>query len=133
MARQTPLSRAARERAGRRAEWLAELLLRLKFYRILDRRFRSGRGEIDIVARRGKTLTFVEVKSRPTREAAFNALTPAGERRIADAAIIWMSRYSDMAPDEVRYDLVTVARLWPRHHRDVFRPGRDPRDPSSVF
>ena len=58
---------AARRRAhiyGLRAEWVAALLLRLKGYRVLDRRFAAAGGEIDLVARRGATIAFVEVKAR---------------------------------------------------------------------
>lgn len=133
MAQPGSLDRAARERAGRRAETLAELLLRLKGYRILARRFRSGRGEIDLVARRGRQIVFVEVKARRDHAAARAALTPAGERRIADAAIIWLSRQKDVADADIRYDLITVAGVWPRHHKDAFRPNPSGRDPSDLF
>lgn len=50
---------------GRRAEWLAALLLSLKGYRILARNYVVRGGEIDLVARRGSTVIFVEVKARP--------------------------------------------------------------------
>ena len=57
--------RRARYWRGIVAEWLASVLLMLRGYSILARRFRSPFGEIDIVARRGKRLAFVEVKRRP--------------------------------------------------------------------
>ncbi|WP_370335631.1 YraN family protein [Parvularcula marina] len=133
MARPDTVSRAAHERAGRRAEWLAELLLRAKGYSILARRFRSGKGEIDLVARRGATLAFVEVKARPSHEQAAIAITPTGEKRIAAAAVIFLSRHPELSPEMVRYDLITVAGLWPRHHKDAFRPAPDSRDPAALF
>jgi putative endonuclease len=55
------LKRAA-SRSGWRAEQIAVFALRLKGYRILAVRFSAKGGEIDIVARRGTTIAFVEVK-----------------------------------------------------------------------
>lgn len=133
MARPDAIARARHERAGRRAEWLAELLLRLKGYRVLARRFRSGHGEIDLVAARGRTICFVEVKARPARDDARLAITPAAERRIAASAVIWLGRYRANHQGDVRYDLITVVRGLPRHHRDVFRPEPDSRHGAGVF
>ena len=112
--------RVAAERAGRRAEDLACLLLRLKGYRVLDRRYRCSGGEIDIVARRGRVVCFVEVKARGTREAALRALTPRGRQRIERAASVWLARAGG-AP-AVRFDLVTVVGWRPRHLKQAWRP-----------
>ncbi|MFP3339830.1 YraN family protein, partial [Micrococcus sp. SIMBA_131] len=57
-------------RLGHRGEWLAAIALRLKGYRILARRYRTKLGEIDLIARRGDLVAIVEVKARPTVEAA---------------------------------------------------------------
>jgi putative endonuclease len=70
----TALSRRAGYRQGLRAETIAALFLRLKGYRILARRFTSPVGEIDLVARRGTSLVFVEVKARPTLDAAAESI-----------------------------------------------------------
>ena len=51
-------------RLGLRAEMLAAMLLRLKGYRILAQRLKTPAGEIDMVARRGRSLAIVEVKAR---------------------------------------------------------------------
>lgn len=53
------------ERRGRQAETIAGWWLRLKGYRIVGRRVRCARGEVDLVARRGRTVAFVEVSSAP--------------------------------------------------------------------
>jgi putative endonuclease len=53
-------------RRGHRGEWLAALALMLKGYRILARRHRTKLGEIDLIARRGDLVLFVEVKARRT-------------------------------------------------------------------
>lgn len=105
---------------GRRAETLAALWLRLKGWRVLDRRFRSGAGEIDLVVRRGGVVAFVEVKARPDPAAAEAALTDRQRRRTAQAAQIWIGRHAArLAPDSdltFRFDMVLVVpgRL-PRH------------------
>lgn len=114
----------ARHRAfrfGLSAEGRAALLLRLKGYRILARRMKTAGGEVDIVARRGDTLVFVEVKARESLDAAADAIRPAQMRRIGAAARFWLSRHpADMART-VRFDAVHVApSRWPRHIVNAF-------------
>ena len=74
------------DRFGRWAEMRCVWRLRLTGYRVLARRFRSPVGEIDIVARRGGTVAFVEVKARASHDSAAFALTDSQLRRIARAA-----------------------------------------------
>ena len=116
------MTRREAERAGRRAEALACLLLRLKGYRIEARNFRCSVGEIDVVARRRRTYAFVEVKARGTREAALRAVSPGNWRRIARAAEAYQARRLNTLTASVRFDLVTVVGWKPRHHRDMWRP-----------
>ena len=73
------------ERAGRAAETACAWLLRLKGYRLLARRYRSGLGEIDIVARRGALIAVVEVKARRDYAAAVEAVDSRQRARIARA------------------------------------------------
>ena len=115
--------RRAAERAGRRAEALAVWLLRLKGYRIEARNYRCPMGEIDIVARRWRTYAFVEVKARGDRAAARAAVTPRNWQRIARAAEAYQARRLNTLTATVRFDLVTVVGLVPRHHPDAWRPG----------
>jgi putative endonuclease len=116
--------RARAYRLGHGAEWLAALLLMAKGYRLLARRYRTPLGEIDLVMRRGRTIAFVEVKARPTLQAAFDAVGPAAERRLNGAADIWLARHPDAASFDLRFDMVVV-RPWrlPRHVANAF-PGR---------
>lgn len=113
--------RARAVRFGRRAEWLALAWLMAKGYRPLARNYVVKGGEIDIVVRRGDTIVFVEVKARPTIEAAQVILTPAQRHRIARAAQTWLARHPWAARMTVRGDGVFVAaRRWPRHVEDAF-------------
>src|SRR5437868_3430828 len=73
-------------RRGRGAEGLAILALSLAGYRILARNLRNSLGEIDIVARRGRSIAFIEVKSRADWASAAEAILARQRRRIARAA-----------------------------------------------
>jgi putative endonuclease len=107
--------------------WLQSLLkpeqnaaakfLRSQGFRILIRNFRCEMGEIDIIARDGKTIVFVEVKSRsednPTPEEQVNEFK---RHQMTKAAKFYLSRYGFPQPP-ARFDVVAV--VWPN--------GRDPQ------
>lgn len=114
--------RRRREQAGRRAETAAALWLQLKGYRILDRRARMPACEIDLVARKGRFVVFVEVKSRRSRAQALEAVTPQLRARLEEAANQWVSRRRGLQQALWRFDVVLLApgRL-PRHMRDAWR------------
>ena len=109
------------ETRGRRAETIAAWWLRLKFYRVLARRFRSGAGEIDLIVRRGRTIVFVEVKQRPSAEEGIVAVKSAARKRIARAADLWIGKHPSLAGLDRRFDVVVaVPGRWPRHLVSVF-------------
>ena len=112
-------------RLGLRAETAASLCLMLKGYRVLARRYRTPAGEIDLIAKRGNLIAFVEVKARRSVVEATEALTPRAEQRIATAADLWLARHPAAAGLMMRFDLVLVVpwRL-PVHMPDAFRPRR---------
>ena len=113
--------RARAERRGRWAELWAELGLRLKGYRLLARRFKSGPGEVDLIMRRGEVTAFIEVKTRRDRDSAVIAVTPRQARRIAAAARVWMARDPRAALGVCRFDIVTVSPYqWPIHIPNAF-------------
>ena len=114
--------RRRRERAGRGAEAAAALWLQLKGYRILAQRVRMPACELDIIARKGKMLVFVEVKSRRTVAAAREAVTPELRRRLETAAHQWSGRRRDANQLLWRFDMMLLApgRL-PLHVRDAWR------------
>lgn len=115
--------RLAAESRGRSAETRAMLLLLAKGYRPLARRWRCPVGELDIVARRGRTLAFVEVKARGDFDTAAHAITPAQQRRLVAASQAWLALNPAFARYNMRFDAVLVApRRLPRHLPDAFRP-----------
>lgn len=117
----TKATRQNRERAGRRAERLAAWWLRLKGWSILGERLRTRVGEVDLVARRGRVLAFVEVKQR--RDAAASALAIDEHRlaRVARAAEALAPRFFRDG-DTLRIDVIHIQpRRLPRHLPDVWR------------
>ncbi len=109
------------ERRGRFAESLALMSLRLKGWRLLARRFKSGPGEVDLIMRRGEVTAFIEVKVRATTDLAVEAVTDFQSRRIAAAARIWMARDPKAALGICRFDIVTVSPYqWPTHIPNAF-------------
>lgn len=123
MARRSKIERRRAETRGRRAELFASLFLRAKGYSILASRVRTPLGEIDLIAKRGATLAFVEVKQRKTRDTARQAVSQRNWKRIAAAAETWCARRPDLGDCDWRYDLVAIAP-WkiPQHEADFWRP-----------
>lgn len=115
------MNRQQAEKRGRGAETLACWYLRLRGWQILARRARVPGGEVDIVARRGRILAFVEVKARASEEAAAMALDDWRLRRVAVAAERLAPRY--LRPDDdIRIDaLFIVPRRWPKHLVNVWQ------------
>jgi putative endonuclease len=120
--RRNTLRRQSAERRGRLAEWLCLWHLRLRGWRIVARGWRCPAGEIDIVARRGKVLAIIEVKSRGEVAVAANALAPRQRRRIARATEALLMSRPDLAGLDLRFDVMLVApRRLPRHWRAAWR------------
>ena len=114
------MNRRLAEQDGRRAERLAALWLRLKGWRILAVRARTPVGEVDLIARRGRTLAFIEVKARATDIEAGLALDEWRLRRVARAAEALAPRYAK-AGDDIRIDaMFIVPRRLPRHLANVW-------------
>ena len=114
------MSRREAEKRGRGAETLACWWLRLKGWRIVARRARVPGGEVDIVARRGRTLAFVEVKARNSEFAADHSLDAYRLRRVAVAAERLTPRYGKGC-DTIRIDaMYIVPGRWPQHLPDVW-------------
>ena len=109
------MNRARAERRGRRGETLAAWYLRVKGYRIVARRERTPRGEIDLVAKRRGIIVFVEVKTRATPAELDLSIDEHRLARVAAAAEILAPKYARHGED-IRIDVIhTAPGHWPRH------------------
>jgi putative endonuclease len=94
---------------GERGERAAARFVRREGLHILARRYRTSLGEIDLVAREGPVVVFIEVKAR-RHGAPAEAITPEKERRLTLAALHFLKRY-ELLEHPCRFDVVTV--VWP--------------------
>jgi putative endonuclease len=116
-----------RQELGQRGEDAAAEALRARGYDILARRYRTRRGEVDIIARQGRTVVFVEVKTRVDERfgGGAAAVTRTKQRRMALVALDYLARHA-LTASPCRFDVVVVTPLAPQ---DVVADGarRAPR------
>ena len=111
----TPIVRSLWNRLlGDRGERTAARFLRKQGMRVLLRGFRTHHGEIDLIARDGDTLVFVEVKARRQGVPA-EAVTAEKQRRITLAALRFLRRHR-LLEQRCRFDIVAI--VWPDDRRD---------------
>lgn len=112
---------AAHNDFGAHAEQLAAALLERNGWTILHRNWRFGRREIDLIARRGQTVAFVEVKarSRLTHGHPLESIDWRKRRDLGLAASVWIERHG-VAGGEYRFDAIHVVQARPGRpgHRD---------------
>jgi len=119
----TTAHRQKAESAGRRGERLAGWWLRLKGWQVLDRRVRTPAGEVDLVARRGSLVAFIEVKTRATAADLDWAIDERRLARVAAAAELLMPRYAGPG-DDIRVDVLLLAPgCRPRHIENAWIGG----------
>jgi putative endonuclease len=88
--------------------------LRLRGWRILGRRIKTPRGEIDLVARRGRMVAFIEVKWRAKASDLGQAIDPWRLRRVVAASEVVAQRYAAVT-DTIRVDVILVSPWrWPQ-------------------
>lgn len=117
------MNRAEAERRGRKGEALAAWWLRLTGWRIMAQRVKLAVGEVDIVARRGRTVAFVEVKWRRDAEALASAVDAYRLRRVARAAEAIAPKFV-RSGDTMRIDVILIAPgHWPRRITNAWQPG----------
>jgi putative endonuclease len=101
---------------GHFAEHVALMILVLKGYRLLARRYSASGGEIDLIVKRGDTIAFVEVKARDAMDNALVAIRAQKRERFSRAARGWISRNRWAGGKTFRADAVFVGPgRWPRH------------------
>ena len=104
------ISRSQR-RLGPEAERRVRRHYRLRGYRILAANARAGGYELDIVVRRGRTVTICEVKARagPDYGAPVEAVGAEKARRVRRAAEAWLALHPELAGLDVRFEAVAVS------------------------
>ncbi len=116
------MKRELAERRGRRGEGWAGWWLRLQGWRIVARRVKTPRGEIDLIARRWGTVAFVEVKWRAGERDPTPAIDEHRLRRVAAAVEAVSHRYA-RPEDTIRIDVLLLAPgRWPRHIVNAWQP-----------
>ena len=116
------MKRQIAEARGRKGEGWAAWWLRLQGWSVLDRRVKTPRGEIDLVARRGRMVAFIEVKWRSTTEQLDLSIDEYRLSRVAAAVEAVAHRYA-MPGDTVRIDVLLLAPgRWPRHIVNAWQP-----------
>jgi len=113
-------TRLAAEKRGRQGERIAGWWLRLKGWSILARRVRTRAGEIDLIARRGNMVAFIEVKARASDAALDESIDERRLARVATAAEALAHIYLKPG-DDMRIDVMLLA------------PGRPPRHLENVW
>ena len=113
---------------GQAGEERASRYLKRRGYKIVDRNVRAGRGELDIVARKGDLLVFVEVKSYRDREQGLLAVHEDKCERLRSAASAYLGSHSQLTTLQCRFDLIILTpsggiNPFPKveHLQDVFR------------
>ena len=93
---------------GVEAENAAARYLRLKGYQVLEQRYKTPGGEIDLVVQKNETLVFVEVKSHKDPEQALYAVNERSRRRIEAAAGHYIAHHEEMAEAPMRFDVLVI-------------------------
>lgn len=94
---------------GKKGEALAVALCRGKGFNIVEKNFRTPFGEIDIIARDGSILVFIEVKARTGDDfgAPFEAVTRRKREKIKKVALSYMKRFKKEVPS--RFDVISIS------------------------
>lgn len=113
-----------RHRRGVRAEQVAAEVMRGQGYQVLEQRYRYHRYDVDLVARLGSTVVFVEVKARASNAfgAPAAAVTAMKQLRLSRAAAAWLQRHGRPG-DACRFDLIAVQGDRVEWLQSAFRPG----------
>jgi len=111
---------------GKRGEALAARYLKRKGYKIVGRGEQTGRGELDLIAVDGRTIVFVEVKTRQSHEMGIpaDAVDAEKQRKLTRCALTYLKRH-DLLEHASRFDVVAVT--WPdgkppeiQHYQNAF-------------
>ncbi len=100
---------------GLLAEHIACLYLRLKFYQIIAKRYKTPFGEVDIIARKGRRIIFIEIKARRDTS-LMDFISKHQQQRITQAAQYFLLKFSKYQTYDLRFDAIIMNRyFWPKH------------------
>lgn len=114
-------ARRAAERLGLDAEERAAAALVARGWTVLDRRVRTGLGELDLVAEREGLLAFVEVKARASLAEAAASVSRRQQARLIAAGEAWLAAHPGHGAAGIRFDVILVAPEGMRRVADAFR------------
>ncbi len=116
MMKRSRLKRQRAENFGQKGEFFAFVFLRLKFYSILARNYKTPFGEIDLIVKKGANIAFVEVKTRRNKNQYGDALLAVNQRRIIRAANHYLMYNPHLSDNDLRFDVIFLApNSFPRH------------------
>ena len=77
-------------------------------YRVLAHRYKTPVGEIDLIAKKGKTLIFIEVKARDSLQQGADAIQNKAKRRIENTAKLFLAKNTNIVYEDLRIDVMIV-------------------------
>ncbi|MDX1739440.1 MAG: YraN family protein [Alphaproteobacteria bacterium] len=101
---------------GTQTEFFASIWLTIRGYKILEKRYNSAYGEIDILAQKGKTLIAVEVKYRAENNTAFEAISSKQVSRISNSLLSFQASHTRYMSFNLRVDALVYSKTsyWKR-------------------
>lgn len=103
------------------AEKIVIIFLWLKFYRIVAWRYKTRFGEIDVIAKRGKIISIIEVKARKSAIIFEEVLQQNQIRRIKRATEFFLIQNPQLCNHQIRFDFIAVNKFfWPKHYRNFW-------------
>lgn len=96
---------------GKKGEEIARKFLKKKGYKLLAENYKTPMGEIDIIAKDGKEIVFIEVKTRESLQFGqpFEAVNYIKRKRITKAALSYLKRFKELPP--CRFDVLSISYL----------------------
>lgn len=103
---------------GEKGEEIARKFLKKKGYNLLAENYKTPMGEIDIIAKDGKEIVFIEVKTRESLQFGqpFEAVNYIKRKRITKAALSYLKRFKELPP--CRFDVLSISYLQDASHKD---------------
>ena len=103
------------------AEYIAIFILKIKLYKIIATRYRSFTGEIDIIAMKGNSIIFVEVKARKNFNPNYELISSKQIKRIKNTASLFLAQNQKFQDKEARFDAILIlGKKLPQHLKNVW-------------